>query len=416
MKSIKSALKLARAIGPIALAVLFWTSSIGAPSKQPPSDSSAVKLKVLLLEGSSYNRGLVHGRTLKKEIGEVIKAWKSHLEHDYKMEADKFIGRFVQETNFIPAIKKWTPDLLDEVKGIAEGSGIDFNTILLFQLPDEEWVNAQYIQADHCSAMGVSKRAGSPALIAQNLDLYGFYNGYQTVLHIKHQGSDLESFVFTCAGLIAANGMNNKSVAICCNTLAQLAHCKDGLPVAFVVRGVLAQRSQKDAINFLRGVKHASGQNYVLGGPDKVYDFECSAGKVVQYIPYKGAEVVYHTNHPIVNEDINEEYRRELAKADKNKLRQSNSYVRFDSLETRLKDKPGDSVGLAKTALVSRDSDLHPICRRYTNETGAFTFGSTIMVLSGKPELIIAAGSPDLNQYRTLSFTDEPEAAGRAGR
>ena len=66
-------------------------------------------------------------------------------------------------------------------------------------------------------------------MIAQNLDMPGFYDGYQVILHIKHHDSDLESFVYTIAGVIGANGMNSHAIGICCNTLLQLDNCRDGL-------------------------------------------------------------------------------------------------------------------------------------------------------------------------------------------
>src|SRR5436309_11919111 len=87
--------------------------------------------------------------------------------------------------------------------------------------------------------MGVAKKGTNPAYIAQNMDLESFRDGFQTVLHIKAEGRRPEQFVFTFAGFIAANGMNSRSIGICANTLSQLRHCRDGLPVACIIRGTL---------------------------------------------------------------------------------------------------------------------------------------------------------------------------------
>ena len=67
--------------------------------------------------------------------------------------------------------------------------------------------------------MGIGKRGEQPAFIAQNMDVENYRDGFQVVLHVKQQSSDLESFVLTCAGMIGLNGMNNQGVGICCNTL-----------------------------------------------------------------------------------------------------------------------------------------------------------------------------------------------------
>ena len=86
---------------------------------------------VVVLEGSAYERGLTHGKTLKKEINEVVAIWKNHLESDYKLKADSFIEHFLKKTDFLPAIKKWTPNLFKEVLGISDGAGIDFLSKLI---------------------------------------------------------------------------------------------------------------------------------------------------------------------------------------------------------------------------------------------------------------------------------------------
>src|SRR5262249_54473794 len=153
---------------------------------------------------------------------------------------------------------------------------------------DEYWVNGNGVAGEHCSAIGVAQRNGQPTIVAQNMDLEGFRKGFQVLLHIKHAKNKLESLVLTHAGLIGLNGMSNRSIGVCCNTLSQLANCRDGLPVACVVRGALEQATEDAAIEFFRRVKHASGQNYIIGGPSKVHDLECSAGKVSVFTPEQG--------------------------------------------------------------------------------------------------------------------------------
>src|SRR2546429_2457505 len=135
-----------------------------------------------------------------------------------------------------------------------------------------------------------------------------FATDFKPCLHIKAEGGRPEQFVFTFAGFIAANGMNSRSIGICANPLSQLRHGREGLPVACVIRGALERTTLNDAIQFLKQVKHASGQNYILGGGDRVYDFECSAGKVVSFTPTSDTGVVYHTNHPLANDDYDAEY------------------------------------------------------------------------------------------------------------
>src|SRR5204862_7422542 len=107
-----------------------------------------------------------------------------------------------------------------------------------------------------------------PAFAAQNLDIPAEAHGFQVLLRVRDESRGLQTLVVTESGLVAAAGMNSARVAITCNTLLQLRPCRAGLPVAFVVRGVLMQKDQAAALAFLQGVPHASGQNYIVAGPD----------------------------------------------------------------------------------------------------------------------------------------------------
>ncbi|HNB69995.1 MAG TPA: C45 family autoproteolytic acyltransferase/hydrolase [Acidobacteriota bacterium] len=357
-------------------------------------------LKVVVLEGSPYNRGLIHGRTLKKEIGEILQLWKADVEQTYKMKADEFTARFLKTTNFIPAIQKWTPELLDEVKGISDGSGIDFNTILMLQLGDEQWAQGPDVTAEHCTSISVNKRGPNPTFVAQNMDIEPFYQGYQTLLHIKDSQTSVESFVLTTPGLIGLNGLNNHSVAITCNTLLQLESSHDGLPVAFIVRGVLEKTSFDLAVEFVKGIHHASGQNYIIGGTEKAVGIECSAKKTSQYVTDAGPGITYHTNHPLANDNYSTRYLERLKKLNRTVAEGAYYCYRFESLEKRFKHR-SEVVGVdvIKSALSSRDSKISPI----SNES---TFGCTIMVLSDKPELHIAPGQPHRTAFRRFRFTE----------
>ena len=382
----------------------FWAMAGNGSCAAEPKVAET-RLHTVTLEGTPHERGLVHGKSLKEPIHELLKLWKADLAERYRMDAGAFVKKFLQRTDFTAAIKKWTPDLLEEVNGIAKGAGVDFDTMLAFQLVDEYWVHGSGVAGEHCSSLGVARRDDQPGYVAQTMDLEGFRNGFQAVLHIRQPNAKLETFVLTCAGLIGLNGLNSRSIGVCCNTLSQLAFCGDGLPVACVVRGLLQQDTEDAALDFLRRIKHASGQNYVIGGPDKVYDFECSAGKVSRFTPKTGPDVVWHTNHPLANDDYNAAHREAMKKKETAK-KEANSRVRLPALESRLgKDKVVPDLNLIKTILSSKDSAEYPVCRPHRNPKDNFTFASVIMDLSAKPSFQVAPGPADVQPYRTLKFS-----------
>jgi len=394
----------ARCLILISLAFLAFSAVFAGP------DDGQRTPKLLQLSGSAYERGLQHGKQLRPEIAKIVELWKKDLRQASRMDPDSLIKLFLAETNFTPAIKKWTPDLLDEARGIAEGSGQPFETIFAFQLVDEIWVFLDKRARNRCSAMGVAKSGSHPAYVAQNMDLEAFRNGFQVVLHIAGNETIPEQFVFSSAGLIGVNGVNNRSIAIACNSVMELSASSEGLPVAFIVRGVLAQTNGDEALKFVRQIKHASGQNYIIGVGDRVYDFEASAGKVVEFRPVADGTVVYHTNHRLVNDDL----RPSAAGPEGQGL--ENSKTRLASLQERL-GKPASAIdeGVIKETLRSKDSELHPVCRTLKPGAYTFTFGATIMTLSGTPSFEVTMGPPDVNPFVRFEFATVPGRSKPAG-
>ena len=175
--------------------------------------------RFLVLEGTPLQRGRTYGEALRGLIRKGIRRWKENICKAVKMDPNAFIADFVTNTHYQRAIKEWTPDVLEEVKGLGEGAGVDFNTIYAYQLVDEDWWYRQNRKTEmhegvaHCSSLGVFGQEGQPTIIAQTMDIEGYTHGLQAELHIKYPDSQLESLVFVKAGMVALNGVNNHAVA-----------------------------------------------------------------------------------------------------------------------------------------------------------------------------------------------------------
>jgi isopenicillin-N N-acyltransferase like protein len=157
--------------------------NVGAQSAANPNPPQR-RLREVSFHGSGYTRGLQHGQQLKKEIGEIVAKWKKSVETELNKPADQVVVEFFAYAHFDAAIKKWTPDLYEEVRGIADGSGQAFNDIMVHNLLDEFWVWQDARDKHHCSGMGVPARDGNPGYIAQNMDLEGYTDGYQVLMRL----------------------------------------------------------------------------------------------------------------------------------------------------------------------------------------------------------------------------------------
>ncbi len=376
----------------VILIVFFPANSVCC---QQTSLTSKGNLKVLVLEGNPYERGQQHGSVLKKEIHDIVKLWKDDIQKTYKTEPDVFIKKFLAATNFDKAIQEWTPELWDELKGIAEGSGIDFDTIFAFQLVDEIWVLGRDIQAEKCTTIGLEKTEMRPVVVAQNLDIPTFYHGFQTLLHIKDPAHDLETFLFTFPGFIAANGLNNRSVAVVVNAVQQLESSRDGLPVAFVIRGILQRRTYAEALHFIKTIKHGAPQNYMIGGAEEMGSFECSTTNVNKFIPFEDALFTYHTNHPLTNLNYTPRFVEYLKSKDVSPEDYKHPCPRFQALQNIFKN---NSVQMDVDALKDTFSNREIIINNKS------TFGCTIMILGKNPELYISPGRPDEEPFQVFRF------------
>ena len=170
------------ALATAGLAVSPWISSEsfglfagGNEIETGTLDSSYIK--VLVLSGSPRKRGQIHGEELRIEISELIAIWKGELHQKHKVDPEEYIVNFLADTQFEKAVAKWCPDLLEEVKGIAEGSGIDYEVIFGFQAAEEEWwysrqkeFNNSALGSRRCSGLGAYNQEGLPSLVAQNQD------------------------------------------------------------------------------------------------------------------------------------------------------------------------------------------------------------------------------------------------------
>jgi isopenicillin-N N-acyltransferase like protein len=377
--------------------ILVFTVSSALPAEKLLPSTGEGKLRVIELRGTPYERGLIHGRSLKSEIQELVQRWRADLEKTYSVPAATFITKLLEVSDFKPAIERWTPGLLDEVRGIADGAGVDFETMYAFQLVDESWVMGPDFGLSKCTSIAASRKGDSPALVAQNMDIPPFYHGFQTVLRLESGAEEPGALVFTIPGVIAINGLNECSVAVCVNAVTQLAYSAKGLPVAFAIRGILRQKAYEDAVRFLKEIQPAAPQNYVIGGPNKTADFERSANRLVEFVPFEGAEFTYHTNHPINNDDFNLKFLEELKKKGMTAEEYGARCPRFKFLRERFRDNGAVlDVAVLKQVLADRPSGI--------NNRG--TYGCTIMVLGDHPELHIAPGRPDEAAFVRLSFED----------
>ncbi len=324
---------------------------------------------------------------------------------------------FLQSTAHLQAARKWTPDLVEELAGIAEGAGVDFGVLWAFQCQDESyWFSTGQLgqfpprpDPDRCSSLGVPAADGRPTLLAQNLDTPTLYNGYQTLLHIHYPGTNRQAYVVTEPGLVGICGLNNSPLGVCQNTLAlKLNYDPDGVPAMLVARHLIDQPDLDSARRFLHEVPHASGINYMLADETSVEDYECSPGGVVRFQHGGEGSRVAHTNHPLASTDhiraevLSEDFRQLFTRSNEH------STHRLGCLERYFYEAEGvmDVEGIQKV-LATHEPAVFPVCRhRLEGEDimRGMTNNSLVMQMTRPAELHLTSGPPCMSEYKVFRF------------
>jgi hypothetical protein len=345
------------------------------------------EVPVVSTSGTPEQRGETHGEHLRGLIAGGISRWADTIATAHGLHPNDYIAAFVASTDYLPAIRRWTPDLLEELKGIARGAKQPWEWIYAFNLLDEEWTWAKKKGQDlppGCTAVGFATD-GKPPLLAQTMDIPSLFDGGQAVVsHTSHGGRTTS--VFTYAGMIGLTGCNSDGVAVVVNNLDVLPTSPTGLPVAFVLRGVLQQQNLAEAVNFVRNVPHATGQHYGIGSPTGLASLEGWGGGVAAQEEL-GARLT-HTNHPLMSraarDDAELAYRR-------SRSRERLTYVDRESQPDR------DATGIQelqcdRTVPVSLSA-----------ERNFMTFGAVVYECSTPARMWLAPGPPHETPFTVVS-------------
>jgi hypothetical protein len=313
-------------------------------------------------------------------------------------DVDAYLAAMLRETDFRTAIRRHTPDLLEEVEATAAAAGVSADELFPLQLLDEEWAyrvrRAARPAPDKCSSLGVVTRDG-PTWVGQNMDLGDYTDGHQVLLRIGAEAGKPEALVFSIAGMIGLMGVNAAGVGVCVNSLPQLPSAPEGVPVAFVLRRLLQSRGLGEAADVMLSIPHATNQHYIIVEPGAVRSFEAGAAGVTEYHPPDPSRVL-HTNHPLSDAPA----------APEPESARVNSVTRLKSLVERLQ---AGEPGLAEVqgALCAEDDPVHPVCRPHNAEGLLIGFTTGSMIAAVAPDGVdvwASAGPPRERGYHRYAL------------
>jgi isopenicillin-N N-acyltransferase-like protein len=247
-------------------------------------------LKLIEVSGEPYERGRAYGEQAAPEIrrarDRLIASW-GVSEH----ELDEWTDPFAH------TIESVTPDLAEEIRGIAEASGCSVRQIVAINSRNEISYARRRSDTEGCTVLAACPPAtDGSVLLAQNWDADVTHVEDRLTIHIDMpDGPSLVTFVD--AGRLAMHGLNTSGVGVCGNSLyADGPVNKQGLPISLIRRKLLESNSTQAALDFIHNVPRATSSNYMIADRNGVIvDVEATATDLYTCTPVDG--VLVHTNH-----------------------------------------------------------------------------------------------------------------------
>jgi isopenicillin-N N-acyltransferase-like protein len=378
------------------------------------------------VSGGPRERGRQYGEQARDRVRRSIEAYDAVFDHyaglrwsDVRREA----GRYAEP------IEAFGPRYLEEIGGIAEGAGVEFEDILGINVRTEVMFAAKARAAaasgeggggwpDGCSAFAVLPSASSDGhtLIGQNWDW--LLHSFETVVVLEAAQGDGPDFVTVVeAGLLAKTGMNSSGIGLTTNALVtERDRGEPGVPYHLVLRGILDAENLSDAYATTQRGRRSSSANYLVASIDGIaVDIEATPGDFSRlFLLFPRDGVLLHTNH-FVSPAFDAK--------DVSLWVMPDSPFRLERLRTSVATR-GSKISIEDFRTLLADHANHPsgICCHPDARMDPFDQGATvasILMDLDRRRMWVADGHPCTTQYRELDYAEflsKPSAVRTASR
>lgn len=368
--------------------------------------------------GGPHERGRAYGEQARARIARSIAAYRevflAYAGWDWAQVRREAAG-------YEAPIAQFDLRYLEEMRGIAEGAGVDLLDVLSINVRTEVMFAAKARAAEaagdgrrqgECSAFAVLPEAAADGhtLLGQNWDW--LLHCFETVVVLEAEQDEGPNFVTVVeAGLLAKTGMNSAGLGVTTNALVtQDDRGEPGIPYHVLLRAFMDCETMPDALDVAQRAPRSSSANYLLAHRDGMaVDLETMPGdfsRILLLFPEDG--VLVHTNH----------YRSPaFDRKDVSRWVMPDSPFRLERLASAVRAEQG-SLSLDTFRRVLGDHAnfpsgvcCHPDARMDVHDQGA-TVASVLMDLDER-RIWLADGHPCTAPYRELelgSLLDKPSA------
>lgn len=258
------------------------------------------------LRGTPFQRGQQYGQQARTLVRQSVQSYERVFAHHAQWDWPAVVRH---AGTYQAATADFAPSAVEEMRGIADGAGLDYGDILALNVRSEVMFASgaeggdrlAEALANECSAFAVLPEAAGDGhtLIGQNWDWLLHARG--TVVLVDVRRDDGPGYLTLVeAGLLAKTGVNAAGVAVCTNTLVSVPGDEPGgVPYHVLLRRLLDAESITAATSTVINADKALSANYLLGAADGLaIDLEAVPGGLTAarpLMPERG--VLVHANH-----------------------------------------------------------------------------------------------------------------------
>jgi isopenicillin-N N-acyltransferase-like protein len=253
------------------------------------------------VHGTPRERGRQYGAAAADRTRKSVEVYARQL-RDLGYDWPEIRGFVI---DFLPKMEEFAPELVEEMRGIAEGATVDFEAIALINCRTEVMQLAHRRKGiveddpDGCTGaviMGEASADGS-VIHGQNWDWRAECADTAIVLRVRREdGPDV--LTFTEAGGLARNGMNSVGTAITANYLESDRDYKlgIGIPLPLIRRKALELEHFALSLRTIAVTPKSASNNMILSNAGGfAIDFECAPDETFPLYPEDG--LLVHANH-----------------------------------------------------------------------------------------------------------------------
>jgi isopenicillin-N N-acyltransferase like protein len=349
------------------------------------------------VRGSWGAMGAEVGQMFSPLIGRHLDVWIAHVMRETGAPRAAVVAA---AQPYAPHIQAHAPFLWEELEGMARGSGIALDELLVLQARAEvlrakraAGPKAQAAEPSaECTtfALGGRRAEGGRVLFGQNVDLVPFLEEFGVIIRQQPREAPA-TLMYMTAGLLGHNGLNEAGVGVCANFVDDPGGWGEGLPRYLLPRLALREESAAAALEAAMRPPRAASRNLLLA--DASGDFIDAELLRLEAGLIRGQDgLLVHANHL------------EATRFQGYEKPTENSLRRRERLEALLAGAP-DPLTVADVQRAYRDhaNAPHSLCAHPFPGRNVQTVVSVIGDL-GRLELHAAKGSPCKSVYATYTI------------